>query len=173
MLVVSSGIKLFVCRTCASTPSNATSESNQRLNMIATIYSPFSYWKLESTLFHIKADTPTPVPQHNTRAYWTEGRHRVDSCADSWEDTFLSVCILNVEARSWAKITLSSLCFGTDIGEYKWKLEGKGKTGAWKEYVGWMSRRASEWMVRKKKKRKMGKTFEHASAKKGKKGKQK
>lgn len=31
------------------------------------------------------------------------------------------VCILKVDARSWAKITLSSLCCGTDIGEYKQK----------------------------------------------------
>lgn len=33
--------------------------SNQVLNMTATIYSRFNYQKLDSTLFYIKADTPT------------------------------------------------------------------------------------------------------------------
>lgn len=32
----------------------------------------------------------------------------------------MSVCVfLNVDARSRAKITPGSLCFGTDIGEHK------------------------------------------------------
>lgn len=44
----------------------------------------------------------------------------------------------------WAKITLASVCFGTDIGEYKYKRE-KGKTGGL-ETINWMNEWVSERM---------------------------
>lgn len=92
-------------------PVNQSSKPNNNL------YPPWLY---------IKAHTPIPSTTTHMLTGLMGGTELV--VVQTAEKTCFCLCIIKMDARLWAKIT-NSFYFGTDISEYQWKLEGKGKTG--------------------------------------------